>query len=307
MQREIIRIDEEKCNGCGLCIPNCYEGALQIIDNKAVLVSDLMCDGLGACIGHCPEDALSIEKREAQPYDEVQVMKEMIPKGRNVVIAHLKHLKEHGENEYLDQGKNYLLENRQMISFDTDKIIAEVNASRGSGHINEKRTIIENPVLTNQTTMPGGCPGSRSFSFNNGMEKFEDNKVSDQPSALRQWPVQLHLINPRANYFQNSDLLISADCVAYSMGNFHSKYLRNKSLIIACPKLDSNQEIYYQKLKTLINESGINTISVMIMEVPCCGGLLGMVQSVVAESARKIPVKRVVVGIRGEILQEDWV
>lgn len=117
MKREIIHIDEEKCDGCGLCVPECHEGALQIIDGKAVLVSDLMCDGLGACIGHCPQDALTIEEREAEVYDEVAVMKEMVRKGRNVVIAHMKHLKEHGEHAFLKQGVSYLMENRRQLEF----------------------------------------------------------------------------------------------------------------------------------------------------------------------------------------------
>lgn len=307
MIREIIQIDEKKCNGCGLCIPNCHEGALQIIDDKAVLVSDLMCDGLGACIGFCPEGALSIQKREAEPYDEVKVMKEMIKKGRNVVIAHLKHLKDHGEYDYLKQGEQYLLQHAYDISFDAGKVIAEVFGDTDINKSNEIESISETQYITEKTLMPGGCPGSRSISFDNNLDDNRDDKRIDQSSALRQWPVQLHLINPHANYFRDSDLLISADCVAYSIGNFHSKYLKNKTLIIACPKLDSNQEIYQQKLKMLIDESGINTITVMIMEVPCCGGLVHMVQSAVAESTRKVPMKVLVAGIRGEILQEEWV
>ena len=307
MIREIIQIDEEKCNGCGLCIPNCHEGALQIIDDKAVLISDLMCDGLGACVGHCPEGALSILKREAEPYDEVKVMKEMIKKGKNVVIAHLKHLKDHREHDYLKQGMQFLMHNENEILFDPGEVISEINAYTGIKIGSETKNMTKAHIMTEEFEMAGGCPGSRSISFNNDMSNDQTLQHSDQPSALRQWPVQLHLINPHANYFRNSDLLISADCVAYSIGNFHSKYLKNRTLIIACPKLDSNQEIYQQKLKMLIDESGINTITVMIMEVPCCGGLVHMVQSAVAESTRKVPVKVLVAGIRGEILQEEWV
>ena len=110
VKRSIIKIDEEKCNGCGLCIPNCPEGAIQIIDGKARLISDLFCDGLGACIGHCPQDAIIIEKREAQPYDEKKVMKNIIKAGKNTIIAHLMHLKEHGETEYLNQALDVLKE-----------------------------------------------------------------------------------------------------------------------------------------------------------------------------------------------------
>ena len=305
MVREIISIDEEKCNGCGLCVPNCHEGALQIIDDKAVLVSELMCDGLGACIGHCPQDALTIEKREAEPYDEVKVMKEMIRKGRNVVVAHLKHLKDHGEHTFLKQGVEYLMKNGHEATFSPQEVIAEVHGHKGINHEKAGVQITGNHTRSEELMTGGGCPGSRSISFN--MPDEIHAQQTDQPSALRQWPVQLHLINPLAGYFRNSDLLVSADCVAYSTGSFHSKYLKNKTLIIACPKLDSNQEIYRQKLRMLIDEAGINTITVMIMEVPCCGGLLQMVQSAVGEASRKIPVKALMVGIKGEILQEEWV
>lgn len=306
MIREIIQIDEEKCDGCGLCVPNCHEGALQIIDDKAVLISDLMCDGLGACIGHCPQGALIIEKREAEPYDEVKVMKEMIRKGRNVVIAHLKHLKDHGEHVYLKQGVQYLLQYGNEITFDPGEVIAEVHSYNGMKQEKVTGQVSESQVVTEELVMEGGCPGSRSMSFSDMPGNNQNVPQTDQPSALRQWPVQLHLVNPLAGYFRDSDLLVSADCVAYSMGNFHSKHLRNKSLIIACPKLDSNQEAYHQKLKMLIDQAGINTITVMIMEVPCCGGLLQMVESAVAEASREIPVKALIVGIRGEILQEEW-
>ena len=115
MKREIVLIDEEKCNGCGQCVPNCHEGALQIIDGKARLVSDLFCDGLGACVGHCPEDAISIVEREAQPYDERKVMEIIVPKGSNTILAHLRHLKDHGEEEFLQQAIEFLQEKKVNI------------------------------------------------------------------------------------------------------------------------------------------------------------------------------------------------
>jgi len=129
MVRDILKIDEELCTGCGLCVPNCHEGALQVIDGKVRLVSELMCDGLGACIGYCPEGAITIEKREAEPYDEVRVMEQMVNKGRNTIAAHLKHLKDHGETGYLKEGAEYLRQNRSGLGFDPDSLLAEVHYS----------------------------------------------------------------------------------------------------------------------------------------------------------------------------------
>ena len=131
MLRDIIRIDEEKCNGCGLCVPNCHEGALQVIDGKVRLVSELMCDGLGACIGHCPEGAITIEKREADPYDEIAVMSEMVSKGANTVSAHLRHLKDHHEYGYLEEGTTWLEVHSKELSFSVDEVLAAVNGKSG--------------------------------------------------------------------------------------------------------------------------------------------------------------------------------
>jgi NAD-dependent dihydropyrimidine dehydrogenase PreA subunit len=316
MKREIIKIDNEKCDGCGLCIPNCHEGALQIIDEKAVLISDLMCDGLGACIGHCPQDALTIEEREAEAYDEVMVMKEMIQKGKNVVVAHMKHLKDHQEHSFLKEGVQFLLNNKEKLDFNPVEVIQEVH-----GH--GKRESLTGPaaVAPAAASVAGiagapapvkmesgegcGCMGSREMSFQPEGETV--NESVEQPSSLRQWPVQLHLINPAAGYFQGADLLVAADCVAYAMGDFHSKHLRNKSLVIACPKLDSRQEVYQQKITALIDQSQVNTLTVMIMEVPCCGGLMQLVQDAVSQAQRKVPIKAIQVGVQGQVLAEEWV
>lgn len=321
MKREIIRIDEELCDGCGLCIPTCHEGALQVIDGKAVLISDLMCDGLGACVGHCPQGALTIEKREAKPYDEIAVMKEMIGKGRNVVTAHMKHLKEHGEHEFLKQGVQYLLDNKEKLDYNPVEIIQDVHqhgkarsltaepatVAAGQGPLQESVSGLRAaPDPANHDTGEiCACPGSREMSFQPENETVQ--AAGEQPSALRQWPVQLHLINPGAGYFQGTDLLIAADCVAYAMGNFHSKYLQNRSLVIACPKLDSRQEVYQQKITALIDQSQVNTITVMIMEVPCCGGLLQMVQSAAGQAQRKVPLKLIQVGVQGQVMAEEWI
>jgi len=126
-------------------------------------------------------------------------------------------------------------------------------------------------------------------------------------SALRQWPIQLHLVSPMAPYFQGKDVLLSADCVAYSLGGFHATYLQGKSLAIACPKLDSNKDVYIEKIKMLADQAKINTLTVMIMEVPCCGGLLAMAKEALSQAERKVPLKSIVVGIKGNIVSEDWV
>ena len=304
MKREIIKIDDGKCDGCGLCIPECHEGALQIIDDKAVLLSDLMCDGLGACIGHCPQEALTIEEREAEPYDEIAVMKEMISKGRNVVLAHMKHLKDHEGNDYLKQGVKYLTDMKHLLEFDPADVIQEVHNHGNTKNQTAHHHMHSIDAATLHAPGGGGCPGSRPMSFEPAAGSVQ---TVEQSSALRQWPVQGHLVNPGAGYFQGSDLLVCADCVAYSLGNFHSKYLKNKSLFIACPKLDSNLEVYRQKLVSLIDKAQVNTVTVMIMEVPCCGGLLQLVQSAAGQSLRKVPVKTIQVGVQGEILEEQWV
>ncbi|MCF7908087.1 MAG: 4Fe-4S dicluster domain-containing protein [Candidatus Omnitrophica bacterium] len=280
-KRKIIKIDLDKCTGCGDCIPNCPEGALQLIDGKVRLISDLFCDGLGACIGSCPVDAITIEEREAEKYDERKVMENIVKQGAGTIKAHLEHLKVHGEGGYLKQALEVLktkgIEIPEGFAVAKDKLVAAHQ----------------------------GCPGMRTMDFS---DKPDIGEVSgEQPSALRQWPLQLHLVSPRAPYFQGKDVLLSADCVAYTLGNFHSKYLVGKSLAIACPKLDTNKEVYLEKIKILADEAKINTLTVMIMEVPCCGGLLALVKEGLGQAQRKVPLKCVVVGIKGNIVSEDWV
>jgi MinD superfamily P-loop ATPase containing an inserted ferredoxin domain len=302
MKRAIIKIDDEKCNGCGACVPNCHEGALQIIDGKAVLISDLMCDGLGACLGHCPEGALEVIEREAEPYDEIKVMADMLPKGKNVVTAHLKHLKEHGEFTFLKQGVAYLKENGAKVNFDIQEVIDAVHHSPAGAHA-QPASPKPAPVAM-AAHHGGGCPGSQSKSFSQAAPVVSASQ--EIPSALTQWPVQMHLINPMASYFQGADLLVAADCVAFSLGNFHSKYLQGRKLAIACPKLDSNKDIYLEKMIRMIDDAKVNTITVMIMEVPCCGGLLNLVLNATESASRKVPVKAITVGVQGEILAEEW-
>jgi NAD-dependent dihydropyrimidine dehydrogenase PreA subunit len=292
MIREIVNIDEEKCNGCGVCVPNCHEGALQIIDGKARLISELMCDGLGACLGHCPEGAITIEKREADEYDEVLVVQQIIPKGINTLVAHLKHLKEHGETVFLKQAIGYLKMHASEISLSVEAVIAEVHSTKAE----------------QSGCASSGCPGSQAVSFEPQNLRFAPAAATTEtPSALRQWPVQMHLINPSASSFQGSDLLLAADCVAFSLGNFHTKHLAGKSLVIACPKLDQGKEIYIEKIRRLIDEARVNTITVMMMEVPCCGGLSQLVKIAASQATRKVSVKEIIVSIKGVILEESWV
>ena len=326
MIRELVHIDEELCDGCGQCIPECHEGALQLIDGKARLISDLMCDGLGACLGHCPQGAITLEKREAEPYDETKVMELMVEKGENTVVAHLRHLKDHQELAYLKEGVSYLKEHEGELKFDLQKVLSQVHHAR-----------VEKEQLA------CGCAGSEARSFRPqsasqaghhagggnghgreagsgaagsaaagafsaaGLSMDRRAGADHQPSELRQWPVQMHLINPAASYFQGTDLVLAADCVAYSLGNFHSRWLKGKTLAIACPKLDQQLDAYVAKIRALIDEAGINTLTVMMMQVPCCGGLLQLVQRAASEAERKVPVKAVIVGVEGEILKSQWV
>lgn len=274
MKRKIVKILEEKCDGCGLCIPNCAEGALQVIDGKARLVSDLFCDGLGACLGNCPQDAIIIEEREADVYDEEKVMEYIVKGGPNVIAAHLKHLKDHNEIAYLAQAKEYLF--RRNITF-------------------EGKTI----QMAQQSF--SGCPGSRERVLSQP-EEMTDNNI--RYSELRQWPIQLHLVSPNASFFQNADLLLAADCAAFSYGNFHKDFLKGKALAIACPKLDSNKQIYLEKIIKMISDSNLKSITVLMMEVPCCGGLLALAKQAIDIAGRDVKLVEIVISLDGKILNK---
>ncbi len=287
MKRTIIKIDEDKCTGCGLCVTGCHEGALQIIDDKARLISELFCDGLGACIGECPEGAIILEEREVEPYSELKVIERISKEGKNTVLAHLRHLREHKELEYVKQAITYLTE---------QKIYSEII----------KEFTMETHNNQNEHHHGGGCPGSKMMDLRQEEASTTTaNTVVD--SQLRQWPIQLHLVNPSAPYFRNADVVVAADCVAFSYGNFHNDFLKGKSLVIACPKLDSNMEVYVDKIKMMVDDAKVNTITVLMMEVPCCGGILQMTKAAMQKATRKVPIKAVVIGISGKILQDEWV
>lgn len=301
MIREIVKIDEELCNGCGDCVPNCHEGALQIIDDKARLISDLMCDGLGACIGHCPMGAITIEKREADPYDEKKVMAIMVEKGENTVVAHMEHLLEHNEIEFYEQAREYLTENEGSLAFAVSDVLDRIEEQPAEAHQAEQQYSAKAPLAC-------GCPGSAERSFTpSAMAEAPIAGDTDAPSQLSQWPVQMHLINPQASFFRDADVVLAADCVAYSLGNFHQKYLKGKSLAIACPKLDQGPDIYIEKIRSMIEDAKINTLHLMIMQVPCCGGLRQMVEMARSQASRTVPVKQSIVGVEGEILSEEWI
>jgi ferredoxin len=278
MERQIIRIDESKCDGCGICCNGCPEGALQLIDGKARLVSEITCDGLGACVGECPTGAIVVETREAAPYDERATLANIVPQGAGTLRAHLKHLFEHGQTTYLEQALAYLAEIKHPVPEYREKLLHQ--GCPGSA----PRTLVRKPTLAPAPMQP-----------REGMV-----------SQLSQWPVQLHLISPMNPDFHGADLLVAADCVAYAMADFNQQFLAGKKLAIACPKLDQGQEIYLDKLTVLVRDAQVNTITVMIMEVPCCGSLLRLAREAVARAERNIPVKAIIVGINGEIRREAW-
>jgi NAD-dependent dihydropyrimidine dehydrogenase PreA subunit len=276
MRRKIVSIDQEKCNGCGICVSGCPEGALQVIDGKARLVGDLLCDGLGACLKSCPEDAITVEERDAEPYNELEALKNIIPQGSNVLQAHLKHLGDHGQAEYLEQAISYLR---------AHGIPAELP-----------------PGVMNSRPAAPSCPGARTISFPSRPDIKEG--IPAQQSRLTHWPIQLHLISPLAPHYRNSDLLIAADCVAFTNAAFHSDFLNGRTLAIACPKLDSRQEVYLEKLTALIDQAKVRSILVMIMQVPCCGGLLQLVVEAARRAVHKAPITCSIVGLQGNVISE---
>jgi NAD-dependent dihydropyrimidine dehydrogenase PreA subunit len=283
MQREIIHIDEDLCDGCGDCVPSCAEGAIQIIDGKARLVKDALCDGLGACLGDCPQGALTVETRGADDFDQEQVH------------AHLSVLK---QEESGNGGGRPMAPPISAPAQPAPVAAAGLHAAAGHGH--------GGAAIGHDHGM-GGCPGSRMQAFEEpGATPAADDSTGTRPSELRQWPVQMHLLSPMAPYFQGADVLLCADCVPFAVADFHRDHLKGNSIAIACPKLDVDQEIYLQKLISLIDDAKINMLKVMIMQVPCCGGMFQMAKEAVARASRKVPVKVTVVGLRGEILSEEW-
>ena len=232
MRRNIIEIDEEKCTGCGLCVKACAEGAIEIIDGKAKLVSEVYCDGLGACIGDCPEGALTVEEREAEAFDE------------EAVEEHLKELE-------------------------------------------------EEPLAC-------GCPGTMSRQIKRD-EKSNYDEVEIQ-SELTNWPVQLRLVSPNAPALKDADLLLAADCVPFALADFHPRFVRGRTVVIGCPKLD-DAGYYVEKLTEIIKNAELKSVTVVHMEVPCCSGLSIIVERAIKASGINVPIQDVTIGISGEVLE----
>jgi Fe-S-cluster-containing hydrogenase component 2 len=240
--RNIIEIDEEKCNGCGACVIACAEGAIEVRDGKARIIKESYCDGLGACMGECPEGALTIVARQAAPFDE------------EAVHAHLENLK----------GRD-----RGQPSGD-DKV---------------------------------SCPGTKLMQFPAPPSVQVKDDEGRSPSALRNWPVQIHLLPGKAPFFKGAHLLVAGDCLAFSMGDFHQQLLQGKVLAVGCPKLD-NVRAYVEKLTQIVSENDIQSVTVAYMEVPCCSGILRVVGKALEASGKGIPLFAVKVGISGKVLEE---
>ncbi len=238
VSRSIVRIDEEKCNGCGLCIIACAEGALRIVDGKAKLVSDKYCDGLGACLGECPEGAITIEERQAEEFDEEAVEEHLKPK---------------------------------------------------------------QPVPAVQYAHPAhqSCPSAKVMHFERNVAEKETNIPEKRESMLSQWPVQLTLLPPNAPFFEDADLLIAADCVPFAYANFHDDFLKGRTLVVGCPKLD-NATFYKEKLTEIFKRSNIRSVTVVNMEVPCCFGLHHLVKEALDSSGKAIPLRQEIIGIKGD-------
>lgn len=269
VKRKIIHIDEQLCNGCEQCIPACPEQAIQMVDTpdgpKARLVKELYCDGLGACLGNCPTGALTIKEREADMYDDAATIERIKKVAPEMLEAHQQHLAEHAAE------------------------VAEFGVAQQS-----------------KASQDFVCPSARMLQWEDKAETSsqpEEHAVTAQPSELKQWPVQLHLVPPAAPYFKNADLYVVADCVPFAYGNFHQEFLKgkDKAIAVGCPKLDDTQA-YVEKIAQIIAIGQPKSITVVNMEVPCCFGLVRVVEMAAQQAGKDVPVKTVTISIRGDKL-----
>ena len=256
--RKMVKIDEEKCNGCGLCVPACAERALAIIDGKARLISETHCDGLGACLGECPRGAITIEEREAAEFDEetVKAHLQKEPVAAEKVHSHACQSADH-------TGPMAACPSARVLTF------------------NRPRTNLQKP--------PSGPDGPAVWC----------SEEAPPTSELTNWPIQLTLVPPDAPYFANAHLLLAADCAAFTYADFHREFLKDKALLIGCPKLD-DPEFYRDKLTQVLQRSSIKRLTVVHMEVPCCYGLVQLAKEAIAASGKDIPFEDITIGINGE-------
>ncbi|MEN6624517.1 MAG: 4Fe-4S dicluster domain-containing protein [Smithella sp.] len=265
MKRQIIKIDN-KCNGCGLCVTNCDEQAIEIFEGKARLIDETMCDGLGICIDSCPEKALLLEERETEPFDERKSLEKLVQK----------------ESLYME---DYLF-----------KLSAGGNSDIHKEYGNLLKRLKDEPIRQE----PAGWENKIPLTGN-------ASTVITQNSEFPNWPVQLHLINTAADLFKGQDVILAGDCVAYALADFHSRFLKGKKFAIACARLDRDSELYVNELRLMVDEAKINTLTAVIMEVPCCRGLLRIAEEAVQKAGRKVPLKAIIISTSGEVLSEEWV
>ncbi len=273
MKRNVISIDEEKCNGCGLCVSGCPEGAIQLIDGKARLVAENYCDGLGACIGECPLGAIETNERDAVPYDERATIENILPKGENTIRAHLRHLYLHGETAFLNEAIAVLAEKKIVVP----------------------------DYVTADAVQP--CPLSSSPQYPGNTDHKQIQKHVVENVSLQSWPIQLKLLSMQAPFFHNADIVFAADCTAFACSTIHLDYLKNRVTIIFCPKLDQNTEEYVEKISQILTYNKIRSIEVLRMEVPCCGGTTYIVKEALARSGKNYHIKETVIHRDGSVIE----
>lgn len=280
MIRKIVKIDEDKCNGCGLCIGGCHEGALKLIDGKAKLITDSYCDGLGACLPACPTDAISIIERDAAEFDEEAVAENM---AKALKVA--------------DQTQT------------VNATAAKASNTEKTSHLEKVPAIAPIQInLSPKASVPNlgcGCPGSHSKTIERKIPAAKVTSTTENNSTqshLRQWPVQIKLVPANAPYFDNCHLLVAADCTAYSYANFHNEFMKNKITVIGCPKLDDVD--YAEKLTQILKLHEIKSLTVIRMEVPCCGGIVNSVKSALSGCGKLIPWNVITISTDGSIIEE---